>query len=365
MADTSSLFGSSTPASITNSLSDMGTNLPAWLQEYTRGLAGQATAVSGEAYQPYTSPDNSATYGEDAGRIAGFTPDQQAAQAGVIANQGSYKPYTDAASQTIPQVVGQYMSPYTDSVVNRIAQLGQRNLTENLLPQVNSTFTGAGQFGSTRSSDFTDRALRDANESILGQQSSALQAGYTQAQNTAMTDLQRQAALGQQVQNQGYQDTGMLDTMGQEQQAQTQKNMDLAGTDYTAQVNYPKTQLSFLSDIIRGQPVSTTSYQANTNPAATAQQQMSPLAAAAQGFLGARTLSSPLTTATGSSSSDMRLKSNVQRIGDHPVGVGLYAYTINGHEEIGVMAQELLHVRPEAVSVDERGFYKVNYDLIN
>jgi len=298
MADTSYLFGGSTPASVSGTVSDMGTNLPAWLQEYTRGLAGQATAVAGEAYQPYTTPANAETYGEDAGRIAGFSPLQQQAQAGVQANQGSYKPYTDYASQTLPDAVGSYMSPYTDSVVDRIAQLGQRNLTENLLPQVNSTFTGAGQFGSTRSSDFTNRAVRDSNESILGAQSSALQAGYTQAQNAALTDMQRQAALGQQVQNQGYQDAAMLDTTGQQQQAQTQKNMDLAGQDYTAQVNYPKTQLSFLSDIIRGTPASTTGFQASTNPAATAAAQQSPLAAAAQGFLGARTLASPLSTAT-------------------------------------------------------------------
>lgn len=298
MADTSYLFGGTTPTTLTNTVTDMGTNLPAWLQEYTRGLAGQATAVAGEAYQPFTAPTNAQTYGEDANRIAGFTPLQQQAQAGVVANQGNYKPFTDYASQTLPQAQNAYMSPYTDQVVNRIAQLGQRNLTENLLPQVNSTFTGAGQFGSTRNSEFTSRALRDANESIMGQQASALQTGYSQAQNAALQDLTRQAQLGQLTQQLGYQDVSMLDTIGQQQQQQTQQNMNLANTDFTNQRNYPKTQLSFLSDIIRGQQVAQNSYQATSNPAATTQQ-LSPLAAAAQGFLGARSLvSSPTTTAT-------------------------------------------------------------------
>lgn len=292
-ADTSYLFGSTTPTTLTNTVSDMGTNLPAWLQEYTRGLAGQATAVAGEAYQPYTSPTNSATYGEDAKRIAGFTPLQQQAQAGVVANQGNYQPYLNTASQTLPQAQNAYMSPYTDQVVNRIAQLGQRNLTENLLPQVNSTFTGAGQFGSTRNADFTNRALRDANESILGQQANALQTGYSQAQSAALQDLTRQAQLGQLTQQLGYQDVSMLDTIGQQQQQQTQQNMNLANTDFTNQKNYPKTQISFLSDVLRGQQVGTNSFSASTNPAA-ATQQLSPLAAAAQGFLGARSLvSSP------------------------------------------------------------------------
>lgn len=298
MADTSYLFGSNTPSTLSGTVTDMGTNLPAWLQEYTRGLAGQATAVAGESYQPYTSPTNAATYGEDAGRIAGFTPLQQQAQAGVQANQGNYKPYTDYASQTLPQAQSAYMSPYTDQVVDRIAQLGQRNLTENLLPQVNSTFTGSGQFGSTRNADFTNRALRDANESILGQQANALQTGYSQAQNAALQDLTRQAQLGQMTQQLGYQDVSMLDTIGQQQQQQTQQNMNLANTDFTNQKNYPKTQISFLSDILRGQQVGTNSFSANTNPAATTQQ-LSPLAAAAQGFLGARSLvSSPTQTTT-------------------------------------------------------------------
>jgi hypothetical protein len=190
------------------------------------------------------------------------------------------------------------MSPYTDQVVDRIAQLGQRNLTENLLPQVNSTFTGAGQFGSTRNADFTNRAVRDANESILGQQANALQTGYSQAQNAALQDMTRQAQLGQLTQQLGYQDVSMLDTIGQQMQQQHQQNMNLANTDFTNQRNYPKTQLSFLSDILRGQPVAQTSYQATSNPGAVTQQ-LSPLAAAAQGFLGARSLvSSPSPAAT-------------------------------------------------------------------
>ena len=282
----------------TGAITDTSSALPEWLQEYTRGLASQASAVAGQEFTPYTAPANAETYGIDSGRIAGFNPTQQYAQDTVMANQNSYQPFTDYASQTVPQAVGSYMNPYTSSVVDRIAQLGQRNLTENLLPQVNSTFAGAGQFGSTRSADFTNRALRDANDSILGQQSSALQAGYTQAQNTSIADMQRYAALGQQIQNQGYQDVGMMDSVGQAQQQMVQQNMNLAQSDFTDQLNYPKQQLSFASDVIRGMPTSTTGFSSYTptNVAAT-----SPLMAAAQGFMGTRTLTSPTTTAVAKS----------------------------------------------------------------
>lgn len=292
MADTSYLFGQTTPTSITSNVSDLGTNLPAWLQEYTRGLSGQATAVAGTPYQAYTPPAGTETYGAQTGRVAGFTPMQAQAQQLTQQNVGVYKPQTDYTSQTLPQAIGSYMSPYTDQVVNRIAQLGQRNLTENLLPQVNTTFTGAGQFGSTRNADFTNRALRDVNESVLGQQAQALESGYATAGTQALSDLQRQGALGQLKQQLGYQDIGMLGTAGAEVQAQEQRNRDLAYQDYLQQRDYQKNQLAFLSDIIRGLPVQQTGYTTKSDvsaPTAT----VSPLAQAAMGFLGAKALTTP------------------------------------------------------------------------
>lgn len=59
--------------------------------------------------------------------------------------------------------------------------------------------------------------------------------------------------------------------------------------------------------------------------------------------------------------SDVRLKSNIVRIGTHPIGVGIYEYDIFGRRERGVMAQELIHVAPDLVRVDGSGFYKVDY----
>ncbi len=59
--------------------------------------------------------------------------------------------------------------------------------------------------------------------------------------------------------------------------------------------------------------------------------------------------------------SDARLKSNIVRIGTHPTGVGIYEYDIFGERDVGVMAQELLSVMPEAVSVHPSGFYQVDY----
>jgi hypothetical protein len=62
--------------------------------------------------------------------------------------------------------------------------------------------------------------------------------------------------------------------------------------------------------------------------------------------------------------SDMRLKSNIERVGTHANGVGVYEYDIDGHRERGVMAQEVLHVKPEAVTMRDDGFYMVNYGAL-
>ena len=62
--------------------------------------------------------------------------------------------------------------------------------------------------------------------------------------------------------------------------------------------------------------------------------------------------------------SDIRLKSNIVRIGDHPLGIGVYEYDIDGHRDWGVMAQEVLEVKPEAVLQHPDGYLMVNYGAL-
>lgn len=59
--------------------------------------------------------------------------------------------------------------------------------------------------------------------------------------------------------------------------------------------------------------------------------------------------------------SDRRLKSGVRRIAEHPLGVGVYAYEIGGRPTIGVMADEIETVLPEAVLTMSNGLKAVNY----
>ena len=59
--------------------------------------------------------------------------------------------------------------------------------------------------------------------------------------------------------------------------------------------------------------------------------------------------------------SDRRLKSNIKRVGTHPLGVGIYSYTMMGMPQHGVIAQEVQAVRPDLVRRHANGFLQVNY----
>lgn len=59
--------------------------------------------------------------------------------------------------------------------------------------------------------------------------------------------------------------------------------------------------------------------------------------------------------------SDRRLKSNIVRVGTHPLGIGIYEYDIDDRREIGVMADEVEQVKPEAVTTHPTEGYKMVY----
>lgn len=295
-------------------------------------------------YQPFGAQASGLAYG--AGSAA--TPYIQASTSPMGLSAAS--PYLGMAGTSFPDAASAYMSPYNSAVTDRIAQLGARNLSENLLPAVSDDFVRAGQYGSTKQRDLVGRAVRDTQESVLGQQTQALESGYqtagqlygqdasryaglagtagglgTQQQqllqsagtglgnlglsqagliNTigstgaglSAADAQRQisaaqglsgigqaqvqasaadlarqlqagqglAALGQQRQNMGLQGAAALEAAGSAQQAQQQRGLDTAYSQFQQQQNYPWQQIGNLSNVIQGLPVNTSSSSTQT-----------------------------------------------------------------------------------------------------
>jgi hypothetical protein len=70
--------------------------------------------------------------------------------------------------------------------------------------------------------------------------------------------------------------------------------------------------------------------------------------------------------------SDRRLKQDIVKVGDHPLGIGLYLFSYRPEyaaecgegRHFGVMADEVAQVLPQAVALRANGFLGVDYEAI-
>ena len=168
----------------------------------------------------------------------------------------------EAGSTTVPDVIADYMNPYTRGVVGEMGRLQQRNIQENVLPNLGGAAIGSGQFGSRRQQQITGNVLRDLQSDLIGKQMGALQTGYGQAGQLAQQDLTRalQAGqgftqLGQEQQQLGLGGLKSLYDYGAQQQAQGQKMLD-----------YPMAQAQQYAQLLRGQNIPTGEVRQSVGP---------------------------------------------------------------------------------------------------
>jgi len=205
-------------------------DLPAWYQDYTRNLGSQAMGVAQSNNMQPLPAQSVAGFNDDQavafdrvrqGQNSWQAPVQQgAAMTGQIAPtaakfidyaqgavgapamttgnavqpwaQGAQDAVSGNAATWVDQgTASKYMSPYTSAVVDNIARLGKNNWQDTIMPGVNSSMIGSGQFGSTRNADILSRAGLRAADDITGQQSNALQSGYNSAANIFAGDASR------------------------------------------------------------------------------------------------------------------------------------------------------------------------------
>ncbi len=72
-------------------------------------------------------------------------------------------------------------------------------------------------------------------------------------------------------------------------------------------------------------------------------------------------------SSSGGAVSDRRLKTDIKRIATSPSGIPIYSfrYVSGGPTYVGVLAQDVLKVRPEAVRTNPSGYMTVDYGMID
>lgn len=232
--------------------------LPPWLLEMFQGLASKA--------QQLGSSKNPEPYREQ--RLADLPPEIQNAR-GLSGQVNSFAPYLRNAEQMVSRSqtpftdrYQQYMNPYMQQVVNRIAEEGNRNLKENILPALEAKFVRQGTYGGSRHADLAKRAARDVQNEISGNQARALAQGYQQAaqifnadQARGLESAREMGALGGLNQAGRLADIAMLMDQGRYHQQQEQAQRDLAYQDFLRRQNYPWEMLQNQAAIAHGMPL--------------------------------------------------------------------------------------------------------------
>lgn len=290
----------------------------------------QQQATAPEFYTNYLQDianlgQNAVTYGG----VAGFSPLQQqafqmapeAAFAGAGTMGAGAQLAGQAGATTTPDIVQNYMNPYTQNVVDEMSRLQQQNIQRNVLPALNAAGAGSGSFGSRRQAQATGQTLADMQSNLLGQQYGALNTGYQNAMSNAQTDLSRALQSGQALGSLGAQQnalaqTGLqgLSTLGALQQAQGQKILD-----------YPMAQAKQFSDLMKGYTIPMGTTQQVVAPGQQGQYSNSPLAQISSlGTMLASLMNAPQSSDLNSAQLLQSQSATAKNLGLTYVGNGIY-----------------------------------------
>lgn len=238
----------------------------------------------------------------NAPRMFETSPDIERAQQ-MARQTGLAEPYFQEAARGLagaqgefPEHYRRYMNPYEEAVIDRIRETGNRNLQENILPQLEAQFTGLGQFGSSRHRDLAERAARNIQNEISANERLARAQGFNQAGEMFNKDRARQleaaremAGLGTSRQAANLVDISTLGGLGAEQLGRQNEAQRYKYEDALQRWLHPQQQISQFQANLQGLPQALqTSYQGYSSPSAPQANFWGNLASAGTSLLGAR-----------------------------------------------------------------------------
>jgi hypothetical protein len=288
--------GSPPPPPPTSQTVSQTSEFPEELKPYITDVLGKAQAIQEkreqEGYRPYEGP-----------QIAEFTPEQQQAFTGISGLVGEGGKYFDpstrlaAASAIAPRAgeVQQYMSPYMQNVVD-IQQREAQRQADVAAQQLGAQAVSAGGFGGSRQAILEAEQQRNLQTQLGDIQARGLAAAYEDAQARIAAQRQRELAasgqfaqLGQIAPQQALKELTALEAVGAQQQALSQRGLDIAKSQFEAEQTFPERTLQQYQSVIRGFPLTPSTYTTSqtTTPAPSYLQQAAGLGATAVGLAGA------------------------------------------------------------------------------
>ena len=378
-------------------------------QNFGNALAAQQAQNAAQG-QGFNQQLQSGQFGNQA-QLASFGVDlqnQQARNQSIGQNFGQGLAAQNATNQSIAQNFGQGMaaSNAANSAIqqNQNAALQQQSAANQAQAQQYAQSQGNAQFANQaqlagfganlQNQQAQNQAIGQNYQQGMGTQAAQMQAAAQNfAQNIANQQLGNQAtqqnfnnALAtQQAQNQALLQNQNIASQQQQlaNAAQLQQyNQNLGQGQFANQAALQELQkqltlrnqpLNEITGLMSGSQLQMPQFQGynptNIAPApifAGAQAQGN---AALQNYgiqqSGANATTNALSSlASAAMMSDRRLKSNIERIGTHKLGIGIYEYDIFGKRQQGVMADEVEKVMPEAVLMHPSGYKMVNYGLL-
>jgi hypothetical protein len=288
--------GSSPPPPPSSQTVSQTSEFPTELKPYIKDVLGKAQAIQEkretEGYIPYEGP-----------QIAEFSPEQQEAFTGISGLVGQGAQYFDpatrlAASSAIAPRAGevqQYMSPYMQNVVD-IQQREARRQADVAEQQLGAQAVGAGGYGGSRQAILEAEQQRNLQTQLGDIQGRGLAAAYEDAQARMAAQRGRELAasgqfaqLGQIAPQQALKELTALEAVGAQQQAQSQRGLDIARSQFEAEQTFPEQTLQQYQSVIRGFPLAPSTYQTSqtTTPSPSYLQQFAGLGGLAATTIGA------------------------------------------------------------------------------
>jgi len=277
---------------------------------------------------------------------------------------------------TETQLINQGLRPGTEAYNNAIQLLGQQEndqrtqaVLQGLGLDLSANQQGFGQ--AVTSGQFGNQAQgqnygQNANSQQLT--NAAQGQNYSQGLNSANFIN----AAQNQLFNQNLQSGQFANTAQQQALAQALQQRNLPINEITAlmsgsQINNPQFT-PYTGANVAAAPIAQTTQNAYQNALNNYNTQVGSQNNMTSGLfgLGSAAIKNPEAIASiASMFSDRRLKSNIERIGTHKTGLGIYAYDIFGERAVGVMAQDVEKVMPDAVVYHPSGYLMVNYGRLN